>query len=78
MPTYVRWDRFGSDAATIVREYIAGRARRGRFQEFLAGRSEWLNRYRVGTLKKNYRLTIERYEQWRAGSKDNDSPSILT
>ena len=65
----VRWDRDGPDAATIVKEYRAGRARRNQFQAFLAGRREWLQCYKENTLFKNYQKVIDRYKDWRAGSK---------
>lgn len=64
-----RWDRNGADAATIVKEYRAGRCRRGRFQDFIRGRQEWIGpgRYNAETLKRQYRNTIDRYERWVAG-----------
>lgn len=65
----VRFDRNGADAATIVREYRAGRCAIGRFQEFLKGRQEWLQKYNHDTLKANYRKAITRYEKWLKGGK---------
>ena len=48
------WDQNGSDAAAIVKEYIAERARRGYFNNFISGRQEWLVRYNEDTLKKTF------------------------
>lgn len=80
---FQRWDQNGEDAATIVIEYRAGRCRRGRFLDFIAGREEWLRRYSESTLKKQYRNTIDRYERWLRGGKPQLSrsftiPSLLT
>ena len=70
MPTeYQRWDRNGADAALIVKEYIAGRAHIGRFSNFIAGRREWLEKYKPDRLKRNFKKTIERYEAWKRGGK---------
>ena len=73
-----RWKRNGTDAATIVKEYIAGRAHRGRLQEFLRGRREWLDRYQEETLKRQFRNTIDRYEAWRRGGTFNCLSLLFT
>ena len=67
MPQYQRWDRNGPNAATIVKEYRAGRCTKGRLQDFLRGRQEWLEGYNEVTLRRNYQNTIQRYENWLAG-----------
>ena len=70
MPRNKNFDRNGEDAAVIVREFKAGRCHKSRFEQFLQGRLEWLNRYKRDTLKRNYKRVIERYESWLRGGKE--------
>lgn len=64
-----RWDRNGPDAATIVKEYIAGRAKKKKFKNWIEGRKEWLDLYKYDTLKRNFCSTVKRYKKWKLGGK---------
>ena len=67
----VKWRPFGPDAATIVKEFRAGRCTENGFDKFIEGRTEWLDpsRYKEDTLRRNFKKTIARYKAWKAGGK---------